>query len=266
MKRGLLVLLVGLLVVGALVGAQVVMAQGPVGPDTPPAWGQGPAFGSGFGDGAMWQRRGPSGPEGSRTVRARYQWQQIQTIADSLNMSTQDLIAALRAGKTVAEVAEEQGVDLATVVDALVAPRAERLSRAVEAGRLTEEQADALLAMARIQIENRLNRPFRLASFIVAAHVLDMDAPDLWAELRDGKSVADVAEEKGVPLEEIVDAILAPKAEYLNQLVADGRLTQDQADTLLAMARQRVENMLTRAPCTCEGKGLPGSRRGGWGQ
>ena len=251
MKRFIILTLVALLVATAVFGVGVVSAQ-TFAPDARTT-NVAPHAGN----------HHPGGPGRAGTVRQhRAHWRELAVIAQTLNMQEQDLIAAFRAGKTVADVAQEQGVDLATVVDALVAPRAQRLQRAVDNGRLTQAQADALLALERIRVEDRLQRPFPLDPLMIAAQVLGMEPRDLLAELRAGKSVADVAAEKGVALDDIVNAILARKVERLNQLVADGRLTQDQADTLIAMARDRVSRMLNRhpRPCRC------GPHRGGQGK
>ncbi|MEK7324372.1 MAG: hypothetical protein AAB217_03835, partial [Chloroflexota bacterium] len=68
----------------------------------------------------------------------------------------------------------------------------------------------------------------------VAANVLGMDQAELVAALNSGQTIADVAKAKGVALDKIVDAFIAPRVDALNQAVADGRLTQAQADTMLA--------------------------------
>lgn len=250
-----------LLVVAATVSAGVAWAQGPDSSGTGAVW-QTPGSGSVFphagvsgkepARGHGWGRGGKHGP----VARERGHWVELKAIADVLNMSQQDLIAELRAGKTVADVAQEQGVDLAQIVDALVAPQEQRLQRAVESGRLTQEQADALLALKRIQIEDRLSQLFPLDPMMIAAQVLGMEPQELFAELRQGKSVAEVAQEKGVDLEEIVNAITEPKVERLNQLVTDGRLTQEQADILINMERERVTQMLNRQwqPCPRAGR------------
>jgi hypothetical protein len=66
----------------------------------------------------------------------------LSAAAQALNLSDDELRDALSDGDTLAEVAEEQGVDVQTVVDALVAAAQERLASAVQAGRLTQEEAD----------------------------------------------------------------------------------------------------------------------------
>jgi hypothetical protein len=68
----------------------------------------------------------------------------VTAAAEALGLEPDALLTELRSGKTVAQVAEEQGVALETVEAAVTAAHAERLAAAVEAGELTQEQADAL--------------------------------------------------------------------------------------------------------------------------
>ena len=67
-------------------------------------------------------------------------------LAEALGMTTEELYTAQTAGQTVAEIAAAQGVELADVVAAVVAPRVQRLAQSVADGTLTQEQADAMLA------------------------------------------------------------------------------------------------------------------------
>jgi lambda repressor-like predicted transcriptional regulator len=57
-------------------------------------------------------------------------------------VSQDELLTALRDGGSLAAVAEEQGVELDTLVQALVEAAQERLDAAVADGRLIQEQAD----------------------------------------------------------------------------------------------------------------------------
>ena len=66
--------------------------------------------------------RGPFGHRGAR----------LETAAEALGMTAEELKAELEAGKSIAQVAEERGVDLQVVVDALVAEGTERLQQAIE--------------------------------------------------------------------------------------------------------------------------------------
>ena len=66
--------------------------------------------------------------------------------ADALGITAAELRTALREGKTLAEIAEAEGVETDALVDDLVAAATERIERAVTDGRLTRERADELIA------------------------------------------------------------------------------------------------------------------------
>jgi hypothetical protein len=73
----------------------------------------------------------------------------LQIAAEALNMTTDELITALRSGKTLEELADEAGVELQDVQDAIEAARAadmrERIQQALDDGTITQEHADWLL-------------------------------------------------------------------------------------------------------------------------
>jgi hypothetical protein len=73
----------------------------------------------------------------------------LQVAAEALNMTTDELITALRSGKTLEEIAQEAGVDFQNVQDAIQAARAtsmrERIQQALDDGTITQEHADWLL-------------------------------------------------------------------------------------------------------------------------
>lgn len=79
----------------------------------------------------------------------------------------------------------------------------------------------------------------------VAAEQLELTRTDLISELQSGQTIADVAAEKGVALDTIVEAFIAPRAEQLAAQVANGQLTQEQADVMLATMRANVTTRLS---------------------
>lgn len=65
-----------------------------------------------------------------------------EMLAEQLGMTTEELQAELQAGKTIAELAEEKGVDLQA---AQIEAAKERIQQAVQDGTMTQEQADWML-------------------------------------------------------------------------------------------------------------------------
>ncbi len=100
----------------------------------------------------------------------------------------------------------------------------------------------------------------------IAADELSIKLTDLLTELQGGKSIADVAGEKGVDTQVIVDAYLAQITENLDEAVTAGRITQKQADYQLQQVEQRVTDQLDNTGLGGFGgggrhggpKGLPG--------
>jgi len=101
----------------------------------------------------------------------------------------------------------------------------------------------------------------------VAADELGMSQSDLFSRLREGKSIADVANEQGVDPQAIADAYLAQLAENLNQAVEEGHMTQKQADWMLEQAQGQVLDQINGAWENFGRGGLRGGHGGGrfWG-
>lgn len=93
------------------------------------------------------------------------------------------------------------------------------------------------------------------ASLTTIAETLNMTEADLRTAIQAGQTVADLATEKGIALQTIVDALLAEHKSLLAQAVTDGRLTQEQADARLA-------ELATQLPTQLSTTFTPGGRGG----
>jgi len=120
-------LLAALLVVG-IVGATSAYAQGPNNP----------------GFGLMDFGRGPGGGRGFDLGDA-----ELEAAAKVLGMTADEVSSALQSGKTLQDLADEAGVDIADVQVAIqavhVTEMRERIAQAVEDGTMTQAQADWML-------------------------------------------------------------------------------------------------------------------------
>jgi hypothetical protein len=81
----------------------------------------------------------------------------LDAAAQALGMTVEDLRSALQGGKSLATVATEKGIDVAKVVDALVAEFKAHLDQEVASGIHTQAEADQKLADARSRIEAFVN-------------------------------------------------------------------------------------------------------------
>jgi hypothetical protein len=142
MKRWLKssILATGLAIVAVLLLGASAFAKGPAQRATAPGYTQN--YTMGYMGGRNW-----GGPENSL----------IAVTAKVLGMNQADLVADLN-GKTIADVAKEKGVSTQKIVDAFLAPRAEALKNAVEVGRLTQAQADQVLATMKANVTAQLSQ------------------------------------------------------------------------------------------------------------
>ena len=172
----------------------------------------------------------------------------IGITTQKLGMDEDALFKALEEGKTIAQLAEEKGVDAQSIVDEIIAEESKFLNELVSSGEMTQAEADEWLAEMTAGSTFFLNES--LADWegpnweAISAQALGMDEDALFTEWDAGKSIAELAQERGVDVQTIADALIAADTEYINKLVADGHLTQAEADEWLAELADEVNGFL----------------------
>lgn len=138
------------LLCGAVV-AEVALAQGP-GPSQQPSM---PNQNMRPMQGQMMQRgmmmRGQMGNSDESLVAIA---------AKEIGIEQTDLVAALKGGKTIADVAKEKNVDPAKIVDAFVAEKLADRQVMVTSGRWTQAQLDQMKAMMQANVSLKITQPF----------------------------------------------------------------------------------------------------------
>jgi hypothetical protein len=118
-------------------------------------------FGPGMRGGFVGPRGGIFGPgRGRGGLMAGPENSLITVVADQLGMTVDELLGELQDGKSIVDVAAEQGVELQAIADAFIAQQADWLAEAVEEGRLTQKQADWMLDQMEERILEHLDAPF----------------------------------------------------------------------------------------------------------
>lgn len=204
-------------VVGAMVGTPVISGAqeepAATAPSTDPAT-----------DTATGEGHGPM--DGIRGLK-------LEAAAEAIGISVDDLKVALKEGKTLAQVAEANGVDRQTLIDALVAAGNEQLDelRSTLPERMAELVDKNLPDRGDGHGRGGRLRHFRMEA---AAEALGLTTDELKAQLQDGKTLAEIATDQGVDRQALVDALVASATERIDQAVANGKVTQEKADELKA--------------------------------
>jgi ribosomal protein S20 len=189
----------------------------------------------------------------------------LDAAAKALNLSVDDVRSKLEGDKTIAQVAQEQGVDVQTVIDAMVADTTAHTDQAVQDGKLTADQANERKANLQERISKLVNEGKPKGGgprghgpkLDAAAKALGVSTDDLRGQLRDGKTIAQVADDRNIDKQKVIDAMVADATEHIDQAVKDGMLTADQANERKSGLNDRITTLVNDGPQK-GGEGGPG--------
>jgi hypothetical protein len=184
----------------------------------------------------------------------------LAAAAKHLGLSESDLRSKLDDGQSLADVAKAQGKDLAGLKQAILDAAKTDLDKAVADKKLTESQADDVFTRLKSNIDDLANGQLRFhgpgrfekrfigGNLDAAAKYLGLSASDLETKLRGGQSLADVAKAQGKDVDGLKQAIVDATKADLDKAVADKKLTQSQADDMLAGVKDHVADMVNAKP------------------
>lgn len=158
-----------------------------------------------------------------------------QAIAEALGISVEELQAARDEGTRLPELADELGVEMADVVDAIAEAVEESIAQAVVDGVITQEQADRILA--RIDLRHLSYNIFNLEdAAAVTADTLGISVEELQAALADGTTLLELADELGVEMVDVQTAVFNARVDAVQQALADELVTPQQANQILRLS------------------------------
>jgi hypothetical protein len=220
---------------------------------------RGPGFGRGVGGVGIPGFAAPAGPALGKPAIAN----EIAAAAKYLGLSEADLRAKLRDGQSLADVAKAQSKDVAGLKTAILDAAKADLDKAVADKKLTQSQADDIANGLKAHIDDIVEGSVKLrfhgpggpgmrlrfgADTAAAAKYLGLDESALRDKLRAGQSLADVAKAQSKDVQGLEDAIVASQKARLDQAVSDKKLTQSQADDMLAELKSHVDDLVNATP------------------
>ena len=212
----------------------------------------------------------------------------IGAVAEQLGIELQELLQQLREGQTLADIIVAQGSSVEAVIEALSVQLQSNLDQAVADGKITTEQAEQLLASFQTRATNLIENadltkvlrqgagnkrdqrghngaPKNLGPRQVIgglATVLGIEPQELLQQLREGQTLADIIVAQGSSVEAVIEALSVQLQSNLDQAVADGKITTEQAEQLLASFQTRATNLIENADLTNVLRQGAGNKRG----
>jgi DNA-directed RNA polymerase specialized sigma subunit len=186
------------------------------------------------------------GSANSNAPKVRHAFPAFDAAAKALNLTTEQLREKLSDHKTtIADVAKQQNVDINTVIDAMT-------------------QAD------RDRIEDMVNKPWPArdrgpggpgafgpgggkhggmgfgilgrfgAGFDDLAGALNTTTDQLKTDLRDGKTIKEIAEANNVDVNTVINKIVDAANKRIDEAVSNGKLTKEQGDKIKSEVKEHV--------------------------
>lgn len=194
----------------------------------------------------------------------------MQTVEDMTDLTWSDVLAGLHDGQTLSEILEANGADPQAVREAVKAEATAQIEEALAEGVITQERADALLEQLDTALDKAFNNTWPMWPAAIRDRIHDtlentlvgviadqagLETGELLREVLMPPTLGEVIESYGLDQDAVIAEAEARITEAINERVADGSLTQDEADELLAGLHDWLINRLD-APFWFMGRGL----------
>jgi uncharacterized protein (DUF433 family) len=199
----------------------------------------------------------PSSPSGTaagehRGARVAMRRLAFKTAADTIGISTADLLNAMKGNHSIADVATSHNVDPQTVIDAVISALNTGIDKAVTDGKITAEQAATIKEKVTTRVPKAVNaNPKRVvrrhairAAVAVSAKTIGVSVEDLRDAIKSGQSVAEVATAHNVDPATVVNAIVTAGTARIDKAVANHHLSAEQAAKFKAALPERAQRFV----------------------
>ena len=168
-----------------------------------------------------------------------------EAVANALGLTVEEVEAARADGVTLPELAEEQGVEMEDVRAAAEVAKAAMVQEAVEEGLITEAQAERIVNHPGPGGRRGFGKHGPCCRYLrevldgevikeAVADALGLTVEEVEAARADGVTIAELAEEQDVEMEDVRAAAEAAKAEMVQEAVDEGLITEAQAERILS--------------------------------
>ncbi len=156
----------------------------------------------------------------------------------------------------VKDAAQQLGVQPSALSSALKKALENQVDAAVDAGQLTKAEGDALKAriesgeiplfgpLGKLGVGPLGHSRFGFANLDAAASYLGLSESELRSQLESGKTLAQVARDRGKSVDGLVDALVKSAKEQLDAAVAAGKLEKSDEVSILKDLESRLEELV----------------------
>ncbi|MBO7746752.1 hypothetical protein I8J29_21265 [Paenibacillus sp. MWE-103] len=164
----------------------------------------------------------------------------LQTIAKTkLGLDQTAFEQAEKAGKSLADVAKEKGMELQPLINELSKEINDEILANFDSEALTDQEKENVKKKASMEAERIFTEPLNKVSskqegsdlnLAAALELLGIDKAALADQVHAGKSLVDIGKGHNVTRQQLIDTLLSSENAKIEELEKSGSITQEQAD------------------------------------
>lgn len=177
-----------------------------------------------------------------------------QALLEFLKVDAQTFEANIKAGKTLAIIAKEQGISEQELTDFMVKQLSVHIDRKVKEGRLSEAKATQMRADVNQRVADMIHGKAPMRGFGPMGHslfhnekllnLLNIDKETLKTERKSGKSLLTIAKEHNVSEQELTAFMTQQMTERIDEDVKAGYIQENQAAQMKANMEKHVADII----------------------
>ncbi|AZN41119.1 hypothetical protein [Paenibacillus albus] len=173
--------------------------------------------------------------------------------ATKLGLDQTTFEQAQKAGKSLADIAKEQGKELQPLIDELTKEINDEILANLDAKALTNQEKENVKKKASMEAERIFTEPLNKErvrqeggdlNLAAALELLGIDKAAFADLVHSGKSLVDIGKEHSVTRQQLIDALASTINAKIDELKKNGDITQEQADKKKQAALQDVEEFV----------------------
>lgn len=178
-------------------------------------------------------------------------------VAKFIGIDANTLKTERQSGKSLVQIAEANGKTESDLFNYIYSLHKSQTDQLIKDGKITQEQADKHDSKMQEMVKKMINdthvgRPHDKGQFAKGfkngmdsvAKFIGIDANTIKAERQSGKSLVQIAEARGKSEADLLNYMYDLSKTHVDQLVKDGKITQEQADKRLANMKDRISKMI----------------------
>ena len=193
----------------------------------------------------------------------------IGVVIESLGLEKADIATGIRNGSTLGEIAESNDITTEDLISTITSIMTEKLNEAVAEGKITADEVLTKASNIQERAEQMVNKPLdqkpnknhdyrgkgrHLIGVVIES--LGLEKADIATGIRNGSTLGEIAESNDITTEDLISTITSIMTEKLNEAVAEGKITADEALTKASNIQERAEQMVNKPLDQKPGKDL----------